>query len=66
MYQKIINGASFVKIMVGFQFRFGRLNGVEKIIDGKKGHIHHRVHTYIHLLDQMKKSLVLVSAPDPI
>ena len=37
MYQKLIS--AFVKVIVGFQFHFNRLNGVEKIDDEKKGPI---------------------------
>ena len=34
--------------MVGFQFHFNRLNGVEKIADEINDNIHPSIHTYIH------------------
>ena len=39
---------NFVKVIVGFQFHFNRLNGCGKIVDEKKGNISKYIHLSIH------------------
>ena len=36
---------NFVKVMVGFQYHFNRLRGVEQIVDEKKGNIFPSIRT---------------------